>query len=72
MVPVVSFTTVPPFNGGHPHQLVFLAGHTFISGQRNSTLVNGRAAAERHHTEPGVVDGDGAGVDGRGVTVADV
>ncbi|MDI8993103.1 hypothetical protein MJI20_30450, partial [Salmonella enterica subsp. enterica serovar Anatum] len=35
-------------------------------------LVNGGAAVKRHHAEPGVVDGNGAGVDSGGVAFATV
>ncbi len=56
----------------HPDQLVCLAGHAVIGGQGDCALVNGGAVLERHHAEPGVINGNVAGVDCGGVAFATV
>ena len=43
--------------------------HALIRRQRDGALVNGCAAVERQHAEPGVIHGDVAGIGGGGVAV---
>ncbi len=61
--------TVPLLSAAMPTSLLLLAGHARIGEVKVIRPVNGGAAVERHHAEPGVVKAYGAGVASGGVAI---